>query len=102
MDGAIKRALWNFPHYVGACDGKHIVIQCPQKCGSTFYNYMGTFSIILMAAAKAKYHFTCVHIGCQGIVSDGGMFQETTFYKRLSENQLCLPSPMPLPGREKP
>lgn len=95
-------AMWNFQHCIGACDGKHIVIQCPQKSGSTYYNYKGTFSIVLMAVVDAKYCFTYVHIGCQGRISDGGVFRDTTFCKRLFENQLCLPSPVPLPGREKP
>lgn len=30
-----------------------------------------------------------------------GVFWETTLCKRLSENQLCLPLPVPLPSREK-
>ena len=51
-------ALWNFTHSIGACDGKHIVIQCPQQIGSTFFNYKGTFSIVLMAVVNAKYCFT--------------------------------------------
>lgn len=24
-------AMWNFQHCIGACDGKHIVFQCPKK-----------------------------------------------------------------------
>lgn len=94
--------MCNFPHAIGACDGKHIIIQCPQHSGSKFFNYKGSFSIVLMAVVNAKYCFTYVHIGCQGRISDGGVFRETTFCKKLLTNQLSLPSPMPLPGREKP
>ena len=78
------------------------MFQCPQKSGSIFHNYKGTVSIVLMAVANAEYCFTYVHIGCQGRISDGGMFRETTIYKRLSEGQLCQPPPVPLPGREQP
>lgn len=28
---------WNFPHVIGAVDGKHICIECPRDGGSLFY-----------------------------------------------------------------
>ena len=35
------RELWNFPMCCGAIDGKHIVMQCPGRAGSSFFNYKG-------------------------------------------------------------
>ena len=41
--------LWGFPHCLGAGNGKHVVIDCPKRSGSTYFNYKRTFSILLLA-----------------------------------------------------
>lgn len=92
---------WNFPKCLGALDGKHIVLQSPIKSGSDYFNYKSQFSIVLMALADADYKFAFVDIGCQGRISDGGVFKNCELYKRMEKGTLNLPDTSPLPGRQK-
>ncbi|XP_050311513.1 uncharacterized protein LOC126747063 [Anthonomus grandis grandis] len=89
-----------FPRCVGAFDGKHIVIKCPPHTGSEYYNYKGTYSIVLMALVDNDYKFIFADVGGQGRISDGGIFQNYLLWKKIDTNQLNLPPDVPLPGRE--
>nr|CAH7756542.1 unnamed protein product [Callosobruchus chinensis] len=68
---------WNFPHTIGAIDGKHVHIQCPINTGSTYYNYKGYFSIVLLACCDADYKFTWVDIGAYGSEHDASIFRRS-------------------------
>ena len=83
--------LWGFPHCLGAIDGKHCVINCPQNSGSAFYNYKGSFSIVLMAVADASYMFTYVDVGDYGRQCDSAVFNNSTFGKALNNDILNIP-----------
>lgn len=74
----------------------------PKHSGSTFYNYKGTHSIILMGVADAEYKLIYVDVGRNGLFSDGGVFNKCTFGRALDMNQLHLPPSRPLPGRNNP
>lgn len=91
--------LWNYPHLLGALDGKHVVLQAPFNSGTEFFNYKGTFSLVLLALVDASYNFIYVDIGCQGRISDGGVFRNCTLYKKIENNALNFPEPQCLEGR---
>jgi len=72
---------WNFPNCVGAIDGKHVRIRCPQSYGSHFYNYKSCFSAHLQGIVDAKYKFMTVDIGAYGRPSDSGVFTESSVFR---------------------
>nr|CAI5856995.1 unnamed protein product [Callosobruchus analis] len=92
---------WNFPNCVGAIDGKHCIIQAPIKSASNFFNYKSTFNIVPMAVLDANYNFIFADVGCQGRISDGGVFRNTIFNQKLQNNELNLPGDQNLPGRQQ-
>lgn len=93
---------WNFPNCIGAIDGKHVLIDAPENCGSEFFNYQNCHSIILMAVADANYKIIYADIGSRGRNNDGGVFASCSFSTALQDNTMDIPPAKPLPRRQKP
>ena len=91
--------LWNFPHCLGAIDGKHIVMQAPVNSGFNFYYYKGTFNIILLAVCDAQCCFAFLNIESTGRQSNEGVLANSAFGQSLEHDSLSLPCPKPLPGQ---
>ena len=69
----------------------------PHNSGSLYINYKGVFCIVLMALADYDYKLLFLDIGCQGRISDGGVFRNCVFYGALVRNELNLPLPTEVP-----
>jgi hypothetical protein len=87
---------WQLPNCIGAIDGKHIEIIKPKHSGSTYINYKGFFSIVLLALVDADYKLLYVDVGAEGRISDGGVFAHSSLSKALERGYMNIPEPKPL------
>ena len=63
-----------FPQAVGAVDGTHIPIICPEDSGADYYNRKCFYSIIMQAVVDYQGLFIDVYIGWPGKVHDAQVF----------------------------
>ena len=89
-DFALK---WQFPHAVGAIDGKHINVRAPPNSATEYFNYKKYFSIVLLAVADANAKFIAFDLGSPGSQSDGGIFKDGSL------GRLCKTSFFPAPSK---
>jgi hypothetical protein len=91
--------MWQFPHCLGALDGRHIQFKAPVSAGSFYYNYKGFNSIVLLGLVDAKYRFTYANVGVNGRISDGGVFAQSKLAEAMNLKSLNCPQASPLPGQ---
>ena len=91
---------WNLPRAIGALDGRRITMNKPKNSGLLYRNYKGTFSIVLLAVVDARYRFLYIDVGCNGRISDGGVFNRSTLAQAINDNSLNIPQPRDLPGTD--
>lgn len=56
----VLRNMWNFPHYIGTVDGKHVKIQALPNSGSSFFNYKKCYSVALLGLVYSEYKFITI------------------------------------------
>ena len=82
---------WNYPHALGTIDGKHFNIKKPKICGSFYYNYKHTHSIIFMAIACPDYECLYADVGSNGRVNDGEVWNKSGLLQAIENVSLELP-----------
>ena len=95
-------ARWQFPNTLAAIDGKHVALNCPDDTGSEFHNYKSFFSVVFLALVTHDYRFLAYDVGCQGKISDGGVWANSVFFKKLKKGELNIPEPRELPKSSDP
>ena len=89
---------WNFPHTIGAIDGKHIACRKPENSGSEYWNYKKYYSIILFAMVTSDYKFLYVDVTGTGSLSDAQIYNASDLRAGLENNDIVgWPQPDPLP-----
>ena len=89
---------WNFPHIIGAIDGKHIHIRNPPHAGSKYFNYKKFYSIVLLAVVDSDYKFLYIDVGAVGAEADAGIFAQSRLASILELNQANFSPAEPIPG----
>lgn len=74
--------------------------QAPAHSGSTFFNYKGYHSIILMAICDANYNFIMVDVGASGRHSDGGVFKNSVLGQKFHNQTMNVPGARVLEDNE--
>ena len=83
-------------------DGKYISLFHSKGSGSEYYNYKEFFSLVMLALVDQDYKFTFIDVGCQGRISDGGVYSNCSLSNAIENNLLDQPTPGPLLISEDP
>ena len=87
---------WQFPHCLGAIDGKHVPLKAPPNSGSVYFNYKDFHSIVLLAVVDANYKFLWYKLGDNGRQNDAGIYGASGIASALQDNTLDFPAPSPI------
>lgn len=89
---------WNFPNCFGSVDGKHCQFRNPPHSGSTYFNYLRYFSIVLQGVADADKKFITIDVGGYGRQHDASTFRSSALFSKLQNGSFNAPVRMTIPG----
>ncbi|CAJ0607804.1 unnamed protein product [Cylicocyclus nassatus] len=82
---------YDYPRSVGFMDGKHINIRKPAHSGSSFWNYLSYYSIVLLAVCDCDYRIIIYDVGSPGCNGDAGVYRSSSIKRFLDENDAIFP-----------
>jgi hypothetical protein len=77
-------------------DGKHIVLQSRVNRGSDFFK--SQYSALSFYLVGGNYSFLFMEVGCQGRISDGGVFRICELVEEMEKDSSGFPPPAPITG----
>ena len=83
-------------------DGKHISLYHPKGNGSEYYNYKRIFSLVMLPLVDDDYKFMFIDIGCQGRISDGDVYNNSSLNNVIEKQAFRYATQSPLPISEDP
>lgn len=81
----------DFPHCIGAIDGRHVRIKKPPNSGSLYNNYKKFFSVIFQVLVDANKRYLFIDVGDFGSQNDASVFRASTFYNCLTQKKIKIP-----------
>ena len=82
---------WNYPHALGAIDGKHVRIVKFNNGGSHFYSYKHTHLIIFLAIAGPKYECLSADVGSSDRANDSRIWNKCSLFQAIDDASVKLP-----------
>ena len=79
-----------------------MAIKKPDNAGSEYWCYKNDHSIIPTALVTYDYQFLYADVGCQEKISDGGVWANCNFSKKVNNGEIKFPTPRPSPKPADP
>ena len=81
---------WNYPHVIGAIDGKQVWVVKPNNGGSYIYNYKHTHSSKFLSIASPRYECLYGDVGTNDRVNDSGIWNKCSLLLEIDDGSVKL------------